>query len=116
MGRQNGNRCENAPKHALNRRQPSWVGVLLRAGLCTLSACSPALAPPAGPGEHVGDHCERSADCGDGLSCHYEGSPAAPRNACRLDVGRCRFDHDCGPQQMACRRFGVRLGVCEQAQ
>jgi hypothetical protein len=89
---------------------------VLWAGLTSLNSCSPAVAPTAGAGEHVGDPCQRSTDCGDGLSCHYEGTPAAPRNACRLEMGRCRFDRDCGPQQMVCRRFGTQLGVCEQTQ
>ena len=99
---------------------PYWLRAVVRAllwlELCALHACSPAVAPTAGPGDHVGDHCARSTDCGDGLSCHYGGSSASPQNVCRLEVGRCRFDRDCGAgTQQRCRRFGVPIGVCEHA-
>lgn len=98
----------------------SLRSVLLNPAACVvlglaLSTCSPAPAPKVGPGDHVGDHCERSSDCGEGLSCYYGGSVTAPEHVCRLERGRCRFDRDCGVgTQQRCRRFGVALGVCER--
>jgi len=62
--------------------------------------------------KHGPSHAQPSASW---LICHYEGSSAAPRNVCRLDVGRGRFDRDCSSQQSVCGRFRMQLGVCEPA-
>jgi len=99
-----------SPPFMLKGAARAW----LWAGLCALNACSPARAPSAGPGDHVGDSCQRTTDCGEGLSCHYGGSATTPKNVCRLEVGRCRFDRDCGTHQK-CRRLAVPIGVCEYA-
>src|SRR6185436_17259192 len=87
----------------VSRRTPlrAWAragllgAALFELGWCALSGCAPAAAPTVGPGDHVGDPCQRSTDCGDGLSCHYGGTTSQAQNVCRLEVGRCRFDRDC---------------------
>ncbi|MGK3986075.1 hypothetical protein WME99_23725 [Sorangium sp. So ce136] len=74
--------------------------------------CAPPAAAigPAGPGSREGDACDK-ARCGDGFACHYERSGERTIGVCRVDVGRCRDDRDCGPAR-ACQRLGAGLGVC----
>jgi len=100
------------PSHAclMKAGTRAWLWLVL----FTLNTCSPARAPSAGPGDHVGDTCQQTTDCGEGLSCHYGGSTATPHNVCRLEAGRCRFDLDCGTHRK-CRRQAVPIGVCEYA-
>jgi hypothetical protein len=52
--------------------------------------------------------------CVEGLYCGY-GVDRKGRDRCVLEPGRCRDEWDCGRSVQRCRRFGTRLGVCQDS-
>jgi hypothetical protein len=76
--------------------------------LISLSACvAPNRPPPAGVRA-----CRQANDCPYAHTCEYRKVDRRLVGRCRLEVGRCISDWDCGPQGRRCQRFGTAPGVC----
>ena len=98
-------------------RGTSPHGWLLLAVSVFVCACSePRRAQPdqAIPGVTVDAPCVDQR-CSEGLICRYGPSDKGRDDRCVLEPGRCRDDWDCARSVQRCRRFGTRLGVCQDS-
>lgn len=96
-------------------RSRLWLAGALVAVGCSASAPPRAEPNRAIPGVTVNAPCVRGR-CAEGLMCRVlerggEGGELLDR--CVLAPGRCRDHWDCGRASQRCRRFGTRLGVCQ---
>jgi hypothetical protein len=95
------------------RRQRAWLAAAAIVG-CASEPGRRAEPDRVIPGVTVNAPCVDDR-CDEGMICHDDIDGRAGGKRCLLEPGRCRDEWDCGSSVQRCRRFGTRLGVCQDS-